>query len=407
MNMKNCGGCCAPTVVMSTYPFRRGGRYQCDCCSQMMQPNTAQYPAGGPMQGNAFVVLNNVPFLIDNYKYSYDTKLSVSESVYTRITKRNDPSCLNMTGTLDMTDQIITNAAWNAFLAQVTEADSDELDGLLPIVKSGIKFTMYYHIADGNGGIVFEGNKSVVVQDQHFHFTDVNDYFLTSSKGIIVLNVPQLTYQGVYNFVIDRVEAHVAWIDTSALNTQPMNPYYEFTDNNTKIMMQHDTIDGVVPVGELLIASCECNQAFPFQGNLTTRVKFSFSAFMGNVIAVSDTYPVWHAMFYPTHKMVEELTRDVQTLSVAVTDLQNRVYKLEADNEQLKASGVKQYALGLEIKTGNIVWYTPGTLYQATADYLTAGETAEAALSADVLSGKLLKIVEYTPVDVEVEQPAG
>ena len=178
-----------------------------------------------------------------------------------------------------------------------------------------------------------------------------------------------------------------------------MNPYYEFKDNNTKIVTHHDTIDGVVPVGELVIAACECNQAFPFQANLTTRVKFSFSAFMANVIAVRDTYPVWHAMFYPTHKMVEQLTSDVNRLIVAVTDLQNRVYALEADNEKLKASGVKEYALNIEIKTGNLVWLTPGTLYQATEDYLTTGETVEGALEADVLSGKLLKIVEYTPED--------
>ena len=404
MNMKNCGGCCTPTVVLSTNPFTRGARYQCDCCSQMMQPNTAQYPAGGMMQGNAFVVLNALPFLIDNTQTDYGTKLSVSESVYTRISKRNDPSCLNMSGVVDMTNEIITNASWNAFLCDVTEQHYQELDGLLPIVKAGIKFTMYYRIEDGQGGVVFQGNKSVVVQKQTFHYTDINDYFLEASKGIIVLNVPQLTYQGVYNFVIERMEAHVAYLDTNALvPDHDLNPYYAFTDNNTKIAVMHDVIDGTVPVGELLIAQTAINQAFPFQANLTTRVRLSFTAFMSNIIACSDTSGVYGAMFNPTQKLIEELAHDVQVLSTSVTDLQIRMAAAEAKIEQLESPNLKQYALGVDLKLGDIVWNVPGTIFQATTAYTTAGETVQTALQADIDEGRLVLVGEIPATEVEPE----
>ena len=113
MNNNNgfgCSGGCGRQPVLVSYPYTRGALYQCDCCTQMHQPNTAQFPVSGQMQENGFMVINNVPYLLDTMTTNYGTKLSVSENVYTRISKRNDPSCINLIATFDMTGDIIANA---------------------------------------------------------------------------------------------------------------------------------------------------------------------------------------------------------------------------------------------------------------------------------------------------------
>jgi hypothetical protein len=112
----------------------------------MYQPNTSKYPASGQMQENAFMVVNTVPYVLDNTTTNYGTKISVSEQMYTQVTKRKDPSCINLDARIDMSGDIITNTVWNAFLQDTISGQYETLDQVLPIQKSGVKFKLYFHL---------------------------------------------------------------------------------------------------------------------------------------------------------------------------------------------------------------------------------------------------------------------
>jgi hypothetical protein len=56
----------------------------------------------------------------------------------------------------------------------------------------------------------------------------------------------------------------------------------------------------------------------------------------------------------------------------------------------------QEYMKNTFYRKGEIVWITPGTIYQTTLDYTTTAEesvTVEEALAADVIDGKLVPLV--------------
>ena len=59
----------------------------------------SQLPSSGPMHGNAFITSNNTPFLYDNKLASYGPYITYSESVITKVVRKNDISCLNISAT--------------------------------------------------------------------------------------------------------------------------------------------------------------------------------------------------------------------------------------------------------------------------------------------------------------------
>ena len=319
-----CGGCGLQPVLVS-YPYTRGSLYRCDCCNQMHQPNTAQYPSAGSMVENAYMVFNNKPYILDNTTTNYGVKLNVSENIYTRFSKRNDPSCINMVATFDMTsDQIITNSVWAAFLEDFITNEYDSLEGVLPIQKSEVFFRIHFHFEDENKGVVYTSYVDSTVKEHLLHYTDINDYFVTSFKNIAVTIIPQLDYNGIYSLIIDRVEARVNVIDTKQHYTDKSNPYYQWINNNTKVLIQHDTITAGESDGSLIIAILEVNHAMAVQLNVATRLKIAFTAYMSNTIVVGNSFGVYKALF--------------NTSGQEITDLKNRIAVIESNLTDLTAS---------------------------------------------------------------------
>lgn len=387
----NCCTCGQP-VLLSCYPFTRGAMYQCDCCTAMHQPNTAQYPAGGPMQETAYMLDNAMPFIVDNSTTNYGPKLSVSENVRTDICKRKDPACINVSARFDMTGDIITNTAYAAFLEQTISNHYNELNGVLPIMKSTVTFKIYFHIEDANGGVVYENSVTSIVKDHLFHYTDVKDFFITSFKNVAITNIPQLDFQGVYNIVFDRVEAWAQRIDTNAHVDQGLNPYYQFTNNNTKVVIQHDTIESTPADVNGIIGILELNTGFPVQLGLTTRLKISFTAFMSNTIAIGNSYGVYNALMGTTERSIEELCQRMDQLETEMQSLQEQMTAV--------AASATPYGYELNLKTNQLVSYTDEDvtgLYFVTEDYTTpAAGTYVELIEADVAAGKLSPITTVT-----------
>lgn len=389
MNNIGCGGCGSQQPVLVSYPFTRGALYQCDCCSSMHQPNTAQYPVSGDMQENAYMIINNTPYLLDNTSTTYGTKLSVSENVYTRISKSTDPACINLTGSFDMTGDIVTNTVWKSFIESVISSQYETLEQVLPIQKSSVIFRFHFTLRDRNGGLVYSSHVDSTCSNHLFHYTDINDFFITSFKNIAITNIPQLDYAGVYQLAIERVEAYVGVIDTKEHIVNTLNPYYQWTNNNTHVAVQHDTINSTTQDLLLMIGSMNVNWSIAVQLNVTTRLRIAFTVFMSNTIMAGDSYGIYKALFNPTEQIIATLMQKINALEFQIQEMQ-----YDLNNLYLTCD---EYRKGTTYHKGTIVWLIPGTLYQTTMEYTTTNDDSipvEEALATDVLDGKLVPLIE-------------
>jgi hypothetical protein len=360
----------------------------------MYQPNTSKYPASGQMQENAFMVVNTVPYVLDNTTTNYGTKISVSEQMYTQVTKRKDPSCINLDARIDMSGDIITNTVWNAFLQDTISGQYETLDQVLPIQKSGVKFKLYFHLENVSGGVVYESSITSIVKEHLFHYTDVNDFFVTSFKNVMATNIPQVDYAGIYTLIIDKMEAYVDTIDTKQHTTGDMNPYYQWTDNNTHITMQHDTIDSTEKDDTILIASVDINHGMAVQLNVTTRLKISFVAFMSNTIAAGDAFGVYKALYEPTQEIVDKLVKEVEALKTTVASMTEQIATLRADINNMYYTS-EEYKKATFYHEGALTWITKGILYQVNEDYTTTDDesvTVAEAFQNDIATGKLIPV---------------
>lgn len=385
------------------YPYSHGIMNACGCnCPTPPPIGGAQCPTGGSMQESAFMLVDNVPYIIDNTQTEYGQRINYAESVYTRITKRNDMACLNLDATIDMTEGIITNNLWNSYLIDKIGLLYDTLDGILDIQKSYTEVKMYFHVEDANGGVVYTNTETTIITKDKFHYTSINDFFVKSMKGIIITEIPALDFQGLYNFVIDKIEASVGIIHTKEhMTDQEINPFYQFTDNTTRIGMQHDAIAAVEADETILIASADINKGFPFQANLTTKMKFSFTAFTSTTIATGNTYDVYRALNNPSDVSIAELIEKVNTLTAKVETMGMVIEKLNTDVDELQTTvanikpDIIEYAKNTEIEKGKLTYLEAGFVYQATETYTTTDDETTALaddLAADVEAGKLVRV---------------
>lgn len=420
-----CNGLLPPPPPPA-YPFMKPARdsYTYCCCGRVPNPPSSKFPTSGSFVGSGFALKDTNPYLIDTTFTSYGQVLCFSESVYTKVTQRKDPSCINLAATFDMTDTNLTNTVRNSFLDKYIGKKYSALGGVLPIIKSELKFKLHYTITDYDGGVVHEGVVVSTSLDNHFHFTDIRDLFVTSAHNVMIDNIPAMTYAGLYTITIDHVDAYVNVIDTKSHIEDDMNPYYTFYDNNMKIQLQHDTINSETADDELLIASCDVNKSFDYQANVTTRLRITFTAFMSTIIACGDTTGVWEALNSPTDELIvqiqnelESLQDDVKSLHEIIeqqnlliqklsnqldvnttninshtetinsilaknTDLEERVAKLEA----IPLATIP-YKKGIDFVKGQLTWTETGKLYQVTENYTSTG-----SMTDDIKNGKLVAI---------------
>ena len=130
-----------------------------------------------------------------------------------------------------------------------------------------------------------------------------------------------------------------------------------------------------------MIAALNLNWGTAFQANLTTRLKLSFVAYMSNLFATTNTFNFYNALFEPTPEIVNKLEQQVKMLTDIVQVLQNAV--------------VKEYAKGISLKRGELVWLVPGTLYQSNLDFVTDSDpdrTVEQSFNYDIGEGNLVPV---------------
>ena len=450
MEVCNCGKHVVPAaqvvpvncefVIPGQYPYVRPvvDSYTCCCCGTV-EPAMKDYPTAGPFQGSAFALDNAMPYLIDSTYMSYGQALTFAENIYTKVTKRDDPSCINLTARFDFTDSTLTNTVRFDFLKNYTARKYEELSGVLPIIKSGIKFRIHYTVLNIDGGIEYEGHADCKVDQSHFHFTSIKDVFVQSTNGLIIENIPAMTYQGRYTFVINRVEAIVEVINTKEhLQDPSLNPYYTFTDNNRKILLHNTEISQETADDILVIGVCDVRQSFEYIANVTTRLRINFIAFTTLPIACGDTSPIWFALNEPTEATITQLRNEVSALEDEVAALHAKDASQDAVIEQLagqvelnknniialtnelnaeKARNDQQdqlistlisridaltsrvsileaipralvtYKADKEFQSAQITWKGYGNLYQATEDF-----TASGIFDADVANGHLIPV---------------
>ena len=404
-NMTIGCGCGGRVPVPRTYPFTMTGHYACDCCHQMYQPNSTenQIPVAGQINASLFTILNDEPLLINRDLFEFGTKLSVSENVYTKVTRRNDMSCINLIGTFDLTEGIIMNSSLYAFLCQKIGAQFETNDHLISILKKGFITKIYYTVLDAQGGIVHSSSVKSANSPGKFHYTDIKDYFIESIHNVMVTNIPAMDYAGVYILRLDRIEVYCEIIHTKDHIEYGLNPFYAFTENNTKIQQQVDTINATESDEVVLLAATDLSYTTQFQANLTTRLKISFEVFTSNAIIAQNVYDVWMALYDPIESVIDEMRNAITSMSETITaltariDEQDNVIAALRDEVQNMYHTSEEYVKGHYYHKGVFVWITPGEVYQTTEAYTTTNDeqiTLEEALAQDVLDGKLVLLMQ-------------
>ena len=445
MANNKCGGCgLNPPVIPDQYPFTRPARDSygfCPCpptphpsknCHPGPKPNPHRFPTFGNFIGSGFALQDTWPYLIDTTTLQYGQVLSYSEAVVTKVTRRNDSSCINLAATFDLTNTDLNNVVLMDFLKKNISKKYAQLQGVLPIIKDSLKFKIYYTITDYDGGVVHNGVIQRYTQNEHFHFTDVKDMYVTSAHDIVMENIPAMTYAGLYTITIDKVEVYVYTLDTLAHSPGGMNPFYQFTDNNMKIMLQHDIIEGTEPDNEILVSETPVNVAIDYRANVTNRIKLSFTAFMSMVIAAPDTEGVWDVLTEPTEEVVAQMRQELSQAEQDIIDLQNRDAEQQAEIDELRNQvtlnknnissltnrvtylenstamyksliddltdrvlalenrplALVSYRAGKEFVTPQITWNGYGNLYQCARNF-----TANGDFDVDVANGNLVPVI--------------
>ena len=404
-------------------------------------PFPQEFPINGPMHGSAFMLLNYNPYLYDNTHVKYGNLLNMAESVVTRVSRRTDPSCIDLFGTFDLTKGIKKNTIMSDYLCKCISQKAEEMHNYFNIIQAPLLFRLYFSVYDEQNAVVYTNTATATTPDLCFHFTDIRDFYVESMKSIFMTNIPAMDYSGIYRLHLDKLEVYGTCINTYD-HIVDANPYYAFADNNEKIVLQHDTIGNTLADQSILIASTPIDQSIPFQANLTTRLKLNFTAFMSDLIAIPNTAPVYNAMYEPTENVVAELKSTVNAMQETITTIQadilqmkdainelrtvvnNNILNIEKnanDIAELKATvasdnneldlrltsletrvsrleaiplATLSYAKDTEFVKGQLTWTKWGQLYQVTKGFKASGN-----LTTDISMGYLIPL----SVDGDVE----
>ena len=229
-----------------------------------------------------------------------------------------------------MTDSLLTNAAIMNYIEQNIINHYEELDGLLPILKSDITFKLYYTIYDPEGMAVSQSVIKLSTPDMKMHCTDIRDKFAFSCKGLMVVNIPHMDYRGMYTINLDRIEALMDVVDTLNHSKNGVTDLYSFADNNSKIILQHENINRTTADGYIIFAVCDINKSFTFHGNVSTRLKLQFTSFLPALGITGNTYSIWSALTDPRNAYIRDLQRTIEELSLRVDSMEQKIEDLSS-----------------------------------------------------------------------------
>ena len=387
-----------PGYYPGCYPYTVG----CDQCSSCTPGSlvTKQdvvghegVPVNGKMPYNTFRIIDQKPYLIDNTDMVYGAKLSVSESIYTRITRTQDVSCVNLAGTINMTHDYITNTLWFGNLCDIISAQYKTLKGKLPVAKQTVRFRLEYTVFDTNGGNVYQSHVDCFVKNSAMHYTDIRDYFVNSYMGILIGDIPSLTFQGLYTLRLDTLSMYIDTVENDA----ELNPYYAFNEDRTKMIIDHENVD-IAESTETIYCTAELGYTTTFQANMSTRIQLRFTAFVGDMPWVYNTYPIYQCLNRPIDAIVNELLETVETLTSEVDELRSKNIELEERVIALenKAYDVVEYHQNTQYYEGQLLYAEVGVLYQVVNDFISdnTAETVAESFEIDLTNGKFIKVGE-------------
>jgi uncharacterized coiled-coil protein SlyX len=374
------------------YPYMKPG---CDIrCDEHRSSDTEGlkpvYPVSGAINGNLFMVDDGVPFIFDSTMTTHGSKINCGDSIFTRINRRSDVSCLDISATVDMTDAPIkTNAVLRQYLLDVIGVNNVNLDKVLPVFKSGIKIKLYYNILDMNGGVVESRTMECIPKTMKLHETNVADYFVTSMSSYMIADIPAMDYAGIYQIELTKLEAIV-----SSLNTKDYldagNPFYSWDQSLNKVNLNHAGIESGEGATSAVLIEKYLSYRQEFTGNVSTRFKFTFVTYLSNFIyTANNAYDIYAALYSTTEARIKALEDLVAQLSTTVTQQEDKITALENRVTALEIApkAAEEYAEGVKLHIGELTWEVVGKMYQATETFTASGD-----LDADVEAGKLIAI---------------
>lgn len=304
--------------------------YSHDCYHEFHgHPMPHELPTHGPMLGSGFMLINYEPYLFDSTHVKFGNFINVAENINTRISRRRDESCINLDAVFNLTGQVMRNIVMQQHLEKSIGCHFEELQGILPIIKSDITLRLYYTVEDDMGGVVHQAVLTTTTPHMNLHYTDIRDYFVTSLKSIFVANIPAMDYTGMYKLILHKIEVYVDTLDIKSKMDGNVNPYYQFADNNNRIILQHDSIQSEIPDGSLLIASSQINEMIPFQANVTTRLRISFISYLSELICVPQTYGIWSQLFEPSDEKLDRLMDEMVTMKESINMINHTLDRLQ------------------------------------------------------------------------------
>lgn len=335
-------------------------------------------PVDGKMPYNVFRVINQTPYVIDNTDMVYGAKIVFSETVLTRVSRTQDMSCINLAATINMVNHITSNTNLTGNMLEMISMQYKQLKGKLPVGKQTVQFKVNYSVYDGSGGLVHQGSGDTYVKYSALHYTDIQDFFVNSYKGIIMTDIPTIGFIGPCTISIDTVNMYIVTIP----NDGEENPYYAFNDDHDKIVMEHETIEGSTVGESVLVYSSEVGYTTTFTPNMSTRLTFRFTAFTGDCIWMWNTYNAYTALNRPLDSIVDDLLNTVESLTARIVELENK-------------PATTEYTQNTSYKKGVLLYAEAGAVYQATQDFRsndTAGNTVIESFKQDIADGNLVEL---------------
>ena len=296
-------------------------------------------------------------------------------------------------GTINMTHDYITNTLWFGNLCDMISAQYKTLKGKLPVAKQTVRFRLEYTVFDTNGGNVYQSHVDCFVKNSAMHYTDIRDYFVNSYMGILIGDIPSLTFQGMYTLRLDTLSMYIDTVE----NDTELNPYYAFNEDRTKMVIDHENLDAAEST-ETIYCTTEIGYTTTFQANMSTRIQLRFTAFVGDMPWVYNTYPIYQCLNRPIDAIVNELLETVETLTQEVDELRSRNIELEERIVALenKAYDVVEYHQNTQYYEGQLLYAEVGSLYQVVNDFISdnTAETVAESFEIDLTNGKFVKVGE-------------